>query len=110
MIAIQISESRLECIHKILNLLPAQNINLLSFLIIFLKLVAQNSDINKMTSSNLAMVFAPNLLRSSLEDVNMSIADNSASSAIMISLIDNYSQLFVVSVLYTRNDVAHYLM
>lgn len=92
--AIGVPDARLECIRNILGFLPTDHFNLLSYLIIFLRLISQNSTENKMTTPNLAMVFAPNLLKSRDENVNMSMDDTAASSKIMESLIDHFIDLF----------------
>jgi len=44
--------------------LPSRNLALLKYLVDFLATVIDSSCLNKMTSSNLAVVFAPNLIRS----------------------------------------------
>lgn len=46
----------------ILQRLPADNYKLLKFIVEFLVKVMDRSDLNKMTSSNLAIVFGPNLV------------------------------------------------
>lgn len=53
---------QLEPIKQLLATLPPRNTAVLKFLIPFLREVSARSEINKMTDSNLAIVFGPNLL------------------------------------------------
>ncbi len=48
---------------KLLASLPDLNLRIVSLLFFVLNKVAQHSDVNKMDSKNLAIVFAPGLLR-----------------------------------------------
>jgi len=52
-----------ESLAKVIATLPNENRNLLHYLLTFLSDLASCSDENKMTSRNLAVVFAPNLIR-----------------------------------------------
>ncbi|RDD38833.1 Rho GTPase-activating protein 1 [Trichoplax sp. H2] len=58
-------DNQIEIIKQIIRNLPEENRVLLCFLLDFLKKVEAKSDVNKMTASNLAIVFAPNLIWSS---------------------------------------------
>lgn len=53
---------RRDSVHALVNALPDPNYATLRVLAIHLHRVAQNSDKNKMTHSNLAIVFAPTLM------------------------------------------------
>ncbi|EFC44672.1 RhoGAP domain-containing protein [Naegleria gruberi] len=55
--------ARLETIKKVIQFLPKHYFNTLKMLCDFLRLVSLNSSKNKMTADNLAIVFAPNILR-----------------------------------------------
>ncbi|KAG2393135.1 hypothetical protein C9374_009712 [Naegleria lovaniensis] len=55
--------ARLETIKKVVKFLPPNYYTTLKMLCEFLHLVSQNSKSNKMTADNLAIVFAPNILR-----------------------------------------------
>ncbi|EDV19715.1 uncharacterized protein TRIADDRAFT_38479 [Trichoplax adhaerens] len=55
-------DNQIEIIKQIIRNLPEENRVLLCFLLDFLKKVEAKSDVNKMTASNLAIVFAPNLI------------------------------------------------
>ncbi|RVE75007.1 hypothetical protein OJAV_G00012580 [Oryzias javanicus] len=56
------SDCQLEVIKTMLESLPEENYASLRYLITFLAQVSINSEVNKMTNSNLAVVFGPNLL------------------------------------------------
>lgn len=55
-------ESQVTVMKTLVESLPEENYASLRYLITFLAQVSANSDINKMTNSNLAVVFGPNLL------------------------------------------------
>ncbi|CAH0719475.1 unnamed protein product, partial [Brenthis ino] len=55
-------QARLNALWEAIHLLPEANFNNLRYLIKFLSALTQNQSKNKMTSSNLAIVIAPNLL------------------------------------------------
>ncbi|KAH0620747.1 hypothetical protein JD844_021477 [Phrynosoma platyrhinos] len=55
-------EKRVDVVRKTLQTLPEENYQVLCVLMTFLGQVSANSDINKMTNANLAVVFGPNLL------------------------------------------------
>eukprot|EP00761_Pharyngomonas_kirbyi_P000561 gb/GECH01000561.1/.p1 GENE.gb/GECH01000561.1/~~gb/GECH01000561.1/.p1 ORF type:complete len:509 (+),score=92.31 gb/GECH01000561.1/:1-1527(+) len=57
------SRSRLECIRQVLGFLPTPNLMLLECLCLMLHNVQKNKSVNKMKAPNLAIVFAPTLLR-----------------------------------------------
>jgi hypothetical protein len=85
----------LALITKALKQLPYLNAVVLRFLIQFLSQVAALSDVNKMSADNLAIVFAPNILK------YPSIADEGNPSKIMAKLgvvttmIQKYDDIFV---------------
>ncbi|KAF7648138.1 hypothetical protein LDENG_00161500 [Lucifuga dentata] len=56
------SDSQVVVMKKLLESLPEENYASLRYLVTFLAQVSSSSDINKMTNSNLAVVFGPNLL------------------------------------------------
>uniref|UniRef100_A0A3P9JIY8 Rho GTPase activating protein 1 n=1 Tax=Oryzias latipes TaxID=8090 RepID=A0A3P9JIY8_ORYLA len=56
------SDCRVEVMKTMLESLPEENYASLRYLITFLAQVSNNSEVNKMTTSNLAVVFGPNLL------------------------------------------------
>lgn len=64
------SDARLRALWEVLHKLPPANLENLKFLIKFLAVLTKNSDINKMSPQNIAIVIAPNLIWSPQEDIN----------------------------------------
>ncbi|GAB6032642.1 Rho GTPase-activating protein 44, variant 2 [Chamberlinius hualienensis] len=88
-------EFKLEAIKKILPKMPKSNYDNLRYLIKFLAKVASFQDVNKMSSQNLAIVIAINLIWSIDEEqlgMNMSLA--TMRSAIVDLLISHADELF----------------
>ncbi|TWW64257.1 rho GTPase-activating protein 1 [Takifugu flavidus] len=56
------SDSQVTVMKRLVESLPEENYESLRYLITFLVQVSANSEVNKMTNSNLAVVFGPNLL------------------------------------------------
>ncbi|XP_042369221.1 rho GTPase-activating protein 1 isoform X2 [Plectropomus leopardus] len=56
------SDNQVELMKTLVESLPEENYASLRYLITFLAQVSANSEVNKMTNSNLAVVFGPNLL------------------------------------------------
>lgn len=77
----------------ILQKLPDDNYKLLKYIFKFLCRIIDRKDLNKMTSSNLAIVFGPNLLWS--KDKCASLASVSAIIYFTEFLLDNYKLIFV---------------
>lgn len=77
----------------VLQKLPDDNYKLLKFILKFLCQIIDRKDLNKMTSSNLAIVFGPNLLWS--KDKCASLASISAINYFTEFLLDNYKSIFV---------------
>lgn len=77
----------------ILQKLPDDNYRLLKYILKFLCQIIDRKDLNKMTSSNLAIVFGPNLLWS--KDKCASLASISAINYFTEFLLDNFKSIFV---------------
>lgn len=77
----------------VLQKLPDDNYKLLKYILKFLCQIIDRKDLNKMTSSNLAIVFGPNLLWS--KDKCASLASISAINYFTEFLLDNYKSIFV---------------
>ena len=77
----------------ILQKLPEDNYKLLKYILKFLLQIIDRKDLNKMTSSNLAIVFGPNLLWS--KDNCASLASISAINYFTEFLLDNFKTIFV---------------
>ncbi|XP_064490238.1 rho GTPase-activating protein 1-like isoform X2 [Ornithodoros turicata] len=66
------SEKVSQAQHLLLERMPHSNYQLLKYIVEFLAKVIDRSDLNKMTASNLAIVFGPNLLWSREEGASLS--------------------------------------
>lgn len=77
----------------ILQKLPDDNYRLLKYILKFLCKIIDRKDLNKMTSSNLAIVFGPNLLWS--KDKCASLASISAINYFTEFLLNNFKSIFV---------------
>ncbi|KAL5244891.1 hypothetical protein ACI65C_012301 [Semiaphis heraclei] len=78
----------------ILEKLPLDNYHLLKYLIQFLSKVMDRCDLNKMTSSNLAVVFGPNLVRS--PNSQLSLAAIGPINAFTDFVLVNHDQIFII--------------
>ncbi|KAI7879869.1 RhoGAP-domain-containing protein [Lichtheimia hyalospora FSU 10163] len=78
---------------ELLSQLPKTNYDTLKMLIEHLQRVSQYSRENRMTSKNLALVFAPTLIRG--EDSSRELLDMSYTNALMEYLISSAHELFV---------------
>jgi hypothetical protein len=101
-------ESDGEKIRECLGLLPDLNLRVVSLLFYVLNVVAQRAEVNKMDSKNLAIVFAPGLLRrQGASDFDTSHYESAY--AVIGFMIDNYAELFrdltpTDGTLYTRSS------
>jgi RhoGAP domain len=83
-IPVQFQDQRLECMKQVLDLLPPGNWTIVSFLMRFLTLVADQSEVNKMSKQNLSIVFAPSLMRALEEEMH-------EITAAALSMADRYA-------------------
>ncbi|XP_060088216.1 rho GTPase-activating protein 29 [Heteronotia binoei] len=84
-------------IKDLLKLLPAQNYNTLQFLIGHLHRVTEHSDENKMSASNLGIIFGPTLIRPRQTDATVSLSslvDYPYQARVVELLITNYEKIF----------------
>lgn len=86
-------EERLEFVKTVINKLPEQNYAVLKHLIEFLSMVMECSCLNKMTASNLAVVFGPNLIRS--RDTSLSLAHIGPINLFTEYMLTHQHELFV---------------
>jgi len=87
-------ELREGAIIKLLHLLPKNNLMLLICICDLLKEVSTYSQINKMTPDNLAICFAPNLLRPPNESIGTVLGDAGFANGLIRSLILHSQVLF----------------
>ncbi|CAL8104989.1 unnamed protein product [Orchesella dallaii] len=78
----------------VLEKLPEDNYAVLKYLIHFLAKVMDRADLNKMTSSNLAVVFGPNLLWS--ENLTLNLAAISSINMFTEFLLSDYEEIFLI--------------
>jgi len=97
--------SDISIVNKVLRLLPFDNLYILKKLIFHLNKIHLNSQENLMKSSNLAIVFAPNLLRSLDESPEIVIGDSRLSTFLFIKFIEEPLTFFNESldeIMYNR--------
>ncbi len=87
---------RVDCIRKVLPLLPPGNYAILKRLMGLLWKVSQKNAVNKMTAQNLAIVFAPTVFRHQHETLDIVIQDASVANRLIETFILKYEQLFPV--------------
>jgi len=85
---------RSDTIRNLINSLPSFNYNICKKLFNFLTKVSQYSDKNLMNSKNLAIVFAPSLLRPEIESPITYICDSAYQTSMVMDLIDNIESFF----------------
>lgn len=78
----------------ILEKLPEDNYQLLKYLVCFLSKVMDRSDLNKMTSSNLSVVFGPNLVWS--PNNQLSLSSIGPINMFVDFMLTNYDQIFII--------------
>ncbi|KAM9965981.1 hypothetical protein ACTFIR_006165 [Dictyostelium discoideum] len=89
------ADMRLTMIKSIIQKIVPHHLVVLEYLFAFLARVAKSSiNGNNMDSSNLAIIFAPTLLKSKSETPEKLIADSPRSTSIIKIIIDNYSEIF----------------
>nr|KAF6463931.1 Rho GTPase activating protein 1 [Rousettus aegyptiacus] len=90
---LNIDESqRVEVTLQVLQTLPEENYQVLRFLTAFLVQVSANSDQNKMTNTNLAVVFGPNLLWA--KDAAITLKAINPINTFTKFLLDHQAELF----------------
>eukprot|EP00730_Choanoeca_flexa_P020032 TRINITY_DN9794_c0_g1_i1.p1 TRINITY_DN9794_c0_g1~~TRINITY_DN9794_c0_g1_i1.p1 ORF type:complete len:1088 (+),score=284.97 TRINITY_DN9794_c0_g1_i1:1627-4890(+) len=76
------------------RLLPNAHVTLLAKLMLLLHHVAQNSNVNMMDSSNLALVFGPTLMPAPKDDMGAMLRDAAPINTLMCAMIDNVKYIF----------------
>ncbi|XP_060629956.2 rho GTPase-activating protein 29 isoform X1 [Anolis sagrei] len=88
-------------IKDLLKLLPTPNYNTLQFLLGHLHRVTEHSDENKMSASNLGIIFGPTLIRPRQTDATLSLSslvDYPYQARVVELLITYYEKIFDISV------------
>ena len=91
---INVESSRLKMIKKVLGFLPPTNLIVLRELCSLLKDIDEMSGENKMDAHNLALVFAPTLLRSEKDSLEIMTQDSGLTNALIVSFIKNFDVFF----------------
>jgi len=87
-------KDRLAGLRKLILELPPFNKTVLEYLVRFLHNLSKRWKINKMTPSNLAIVFAPNLLYPKEREMMKLMEENFHSNGIMESVIEQFNYVF----------------
>lgn len=87
-------DERMFRLKSIIQVLPVVNYKALHFLVRHLERVKNNSHINKMEASNLALIFSIGLLRSKHDDVSASILHTDLASKIVETIISHVDWFF----------------
>jgi hypothetical protein len=85
--------ARVELLQKALSELPRVHRDVLEFLVFHLKRVVERQDENLMTSQNIAVVFAPTIMRP--ESLAREMTDVQKKNDILKFLVDNCSDVFM---------------
>lgn len=87
-------EARLVAIKAVVDKLPEQNYENLRYLVKFLAELARNESHNKMSVQNIAIVFAPNLLKSNEDNELLNVMSTTAARASIIETLLRYADYF----------------
>lgn len=98
-------DSQLEAVTAFIRSIPEPNLSILRYLFCFLTKVAEASDSNKMVSSNIAIVFAPNLLFFDDNEDGLMLSKNI--NDIVAKIVDNYVAIFGESPEFPGNIPAY---
>ncbi|XP_077067992.1 rho GTPase-activating protein 17b isoform X6 [Siphateles boraxobius] len=88
------SDKRLQALWVVCDMLPKPNKNNFRYLVKFLAKLALESDVNKMTASNISIVLGPNLLWAKTEGLTEMAATTSVHVVSIIELMINHSSWF----------------
>eukprot|EP00002_Diphylleia_rotans_P019934 TRINITY_DN3856_c0_g1_i1.p1 TRINITY_DN3856_c0_g1~~TRINITY_DN3856_c0_g1_i1.p1 ORF type:complete len:834 (+),score=194.02 TRINITY_DN3856_c0_g1_i1:50-2551(+) len=87
-------ESYIQDLKTLFESLPPSNKMVLKKLLLFLHLVSQYSQVNKMTPANLSIVFAPNILRDRENNIQQSLLDSPLVNRVITTLIMHAPTIF----------------
>lgn len=83
-----------DIIRKVVKLLPPGHYCVLQILMEFLRKVRSHCLHNKMSVTNLATVFAPNLLRAPGGDMKVTVTDYPFQISLLVAMIENFDDIF----------------
>ena len=87
-------DERMFRLKSIIQVLPIANYKVFQYLVRHLERVAEQSSINKMEASNLALIFSVGLLRSKQDDLSSSIMHSDVLSKVMEIVIQHVDWFF----------------
>jgi len=85
---------RVKSVRQVIDMLPPVNKRILGRLMGLLALVAKYEKDNKMSVNNIAIVFAPTLLRPPGDQIDIAIQDSSYANHLIKFMIEEYETLF----------------
>lgn len=88
-------EKRIQAMHRALNDLPRVHRDVLEFLMFHLKRVVERETENLMTSTNVAVVFAPTIMRP--ESLSREMTDTGRKNEVVQFLVENCHAIFMDS-------------
>jgi hypothetical protein len=91
---------RAKAVRQVVELMPTTNRLILNRLIGLLTKVAKYADVNLMTVNNIAIVFAPTLLRPPGDQLDIALQDSSYANNLVKFMIEEYNAIF----LHNPND------
>src|SRR3990167_6116654 len=101
-----IRSERVSFVSKLIRTLPLCNKTILGYIAEFLFKLSRNSDVNRMTTSNLAICFGPALMRKEVEDMKQVITDSPLIINIVRLIIEEYFYIFHGGELLTSDEEA----
>lgn len=95
-LAITNNDSRIASVRKLLSLLPRTNCDILKHVMGHFHSMLEHKAKTKMTSANLAIIIAPNILRCRVESVHQIMRDAPHVQSVIRCMIDDFDALFEV--------------
>jgi hypothetical protein len=85
---------KIKAIKSVVNELPKPNLALLKRLLALMVVIERNKEINKMTSSNLAVVLCPSILYPEIPDPLTMVDDIQRANRVMSLMITHFTEIF----------------
>ena len=87
-------DQAMDILHDKLTQIPVDNYNLLKYLCAFLHDVCQHSEVNRMTDSNVALMFGPNILRTDDDNPLLMLSTADLNTLTVRTFISHYEVVF----------------
>lgn len=104
--AIQDNGTKLQAYWTIVEKMPPLYKANLRYLITFLGKLSENSEVNKMSASNIAIVIAPNIIWSPEDEGGVNVQHTGVQSSIVEALIQHYQWFFPGEIDFTRKTAS----